>query len=325
MSIMNIKTFIKNFIILACFCALFALLYWNWVLPCNKDGIFEIQEGQNLTQVAENLKAKGFIQAESMFCAYVMLEEKEKDLKYGIYKFSSNDTFFSVADKIIKGDTFTIKITIPEGFNIKQIDERLAENQLIEQESLINTEITSEFVERGFGLEGFLFPDTYYFFPSASVDEITQEFLNNFDKKLNSELRQEIKNQSKTIFEIITMASLLEKEVQTLEDKKIVSGILWKRIKTQMPLQVDATITYITGKKSTKVSFEDLEIDSPYNTYKYRGLPKAPICNPGLESISAAVYPENSEYWYYISTKQGETKFAKTLKEHNANIAKYLR
>jgi UPF0755 protein len=322
---MNIKSIIKNFVIVICVCVLFGALYWNWVLPCNKDGIFQIQEGQNLTQVAKNLKTNGFIQAESMFCAYVMLEEKEKDLKYGVYKFSSNDTFFSIADKIIQGDTYTIKITIPEGFNIKQIDERLAENQLIERESLINSEITTEFAERGAGLEGFLFPDTYYFFPSANIEEITQEFLNNFDSKLNSELRQEIKNQSKTIFEIITMASLLEKEVQTLEDKKIVSGILWKRIKTQMPLQVDATITYITDKKSTKVSFEDLEIDSLYNTYKYRGLPAGPICNPGLESVKAAIYPESSQYWYYISTREGETKFARTLKEHNINIAKYLR
>jgi UPF0755 protein len=234
---MTNKAIIKNFIILVCVCLLFGALYWNWVLPCNKDGVFEVREGESLFQIAENLKADGFIQAKSMFCAYVMLEEKEKDLKYGVYKFSSNNTFFSIGDKIIQGDTFTIKITIPEGFTVKQIDERLAENQLIEPGVLDPLQ------------EGFLFPDTYYFFPSTSVDEITQEFLDNFDKKLNPELRQEIRNQSKTIFEIITMASLLEKEVRTLEDKKIVSGILWKRLEVNMPLQVCATIVYITGRK----------------------------------------------------------------------------
>ena len=316
-------------------CVLVGALYWNWVLPCNKNGVFEIQEGESLFSVAESLKAQGFIQTKIPFCAYVILGGKEKDLKYGAYEFTSDDTFISIAVKIIKGDTYTIKITIPEGFDIKQIDERISSKFKTQNSKLQLKTQNSKFYQDEFDflaevpldclLEGFLFPDTYYFSPSASAEEITQEFLNNFDKKLNSELRQEIKKQSKTIFEIITMASLLEKEVRTLEDKKIVSGVLWKRLETQMPLQVDATITYMTGKKSTKVSIEETEIDSPYNTYKYRGLPAGPICNPGLESILAAVYPEDSGYWYYISNLQGETVFAKTLREHNINIAKYLR
>jgi UPF0755 protein len=310
---MNIKKFVKNFVIVIGVCVLSSALYWNWVLPCDKHGLFEVEKGQSLLVVAENLKAEGFIQAKFPFCGYVMLEQKEKDLKYGVYQFNQEDSFLSIADKIIKGETFTIKITIPEGFTVQQIDERLAECGLIEPCDLDPSQ------------EGFLFPDTYYFFPFVSADEIMQEFLDNFDKKLNPKLRQEIKNQSKTIFEIITMASLLEKEVQTLEDKEIVSGILWKRLEVNMPLQVDATITYITDKKSTKVSIEETKINSPYNTYKNRGLPIGPICNPGLESIKAAIYPEPSDYWYYISTPEGETMFARTLKEHNVNIAKYLR
>ncbi len=303
---------IKRVIIIISVCLLLGALCLAWIYPCARQGLFKIEQGQNLFQIAENLKSEGFIRAEFPFSAYVMYKQKEKDLKYGVYQFSRIDNVLSIADKIIKGETYTIKVTIPEGFNVKQIDEKLAQNQLIEPGDLDPK------------YEGFFFPDTYYFFPSESVEEITQKFLDNFDKKLSPELRREIKQQSKTIFEIITMASLLEKEVQGFEDKRIVSGILWKRLEVNMPLQVDATITYITGKKTTKISIEDTKIDSPYNTYKNRGLPIGPICNPGLESIKAAIYPEPSDYWYYISTPEGKTVFSKTLKEHNANIAKYL-
>lgn len=139
------------------------------------------------------------------------------------------------------------------------------------------------------------------------------------------DLRKEIEKQGKTIFEIITMASLLEKEVRTMEDKKMVSAVLWKRLEASMPLQVDATIIYITGKKTTKVSISETKIDSSYNTYRYKGLPIGPICNPGLDSIKAAIYPESSEYWYYLSTPEGETVFSETFKEHNIAKAKYLR
>ena len=121
------------------------------------------------------------------------------------------------------------------------------------------------------------------------------------------------------------MASLIEKEVKTPEDKKIVSGILWKRLENSIPLQVDATISYITGKKGDSVSIEETKIDSPYNTYKYKGLPLGPISNPGLESIIASIYPENSDYWYYLSTPEGKTIFSKTLEEHNIAKAKYLK
>ena len=149
--------------------------------------------------------------------------------------------------------------------------------------------------------------------------------MENFGAKLLPEIREEISRQEKTIFEIITMASLIEKEVRTLEDKKIVSVILWKRLDVEMPLQVDATIAYLTGKKTTRVSLEELKIDSPYNTYKYRGLPLGPIANPGIESITAAVEPGKTDFWFYLSKPDGTTVFSRNLDEHNAAKNKYLR
>jgi UPF0755 protein len=178
---------------------------------------------------------------------------------------------------------------------------------------------------KSLNLEGYIFPDSYKIRKEETIEDIINKTLQNFDKKVTPELRQEIEKQNKTIFEIITMASLLEKEVKTLEDKKIVSGILWKRLENNMPLQVDATISFITGKKDANISIEETKIDSPYNTYKYKGLPLGPISNPGLESIIAAIYPESSDYWYYLSTPEGETVFSKTLEEHNIAKAKYLK
>ena len=184
---------------------------------------------------------------------------------------------------------------------------------------------------KNLSLEGYLFPDTYYFRKEEGGDgkegikNFVKLMLTNFDKKLTPALRTEIERQKKSIFEIVTTSSLIEKEVRTFDDKKIVSGILRKRLKTGIPLQIDATIVFITGKKTTEISIEETKIDSPYNTYKYKGLPLGPIANPGIESIIAALYPESSEYWYYLSAPDGKTIFSRTLEEHNIAKFKYLK
>jgi len=210
-------------------------------------------------------------------------------------------------------------VTIPEGWTQKQIEEKLGMKL------------------PGENLEGFLFPDTYKFPLGVSGEEVVRKMRENFEEKLNTKIpelsltpKEAIMQQGKTIFEIVIMASLLEKELSPKnkndkENQRIISGILWKRLENKIPLQVDSTITYITGKKITQVSFEETKIDSPYNTYKYRGLPLGPICNPGIDSILAAIYPKNSDYWYYLSTPEGKTIFSKTLEEHNLAKAKYLK
>jgi UPF0755 protein len=156
-----------------------------------------------------------------------------------------------------------------------------------------------------------------------NLDDLLNTIFENFDSKIDDSLMAEIKRQGKSLHEIIIMASLIEKEVKTYEDKKLVSGVLWNRESIGMPLQSCSTITYITGKKA--VSTEDTKIDSPYNTYLYYGLPLGPISNPGLDSIKAAIYPKKSDYFYFLSTPEGETIFSKTLIEHNIAKEKYLK
>jgi UPF0755 protein len=294
------------------FAFLFFLSYFFWwgiFVPKDKvssEKIFTVEKGQGLFEIGKNLKKEGLIKNEIFFDFYLIFIRKEKNLQAGKYYLSSMMNIPEIAQKIISGQTAKIKVTIPEGSRVKEIEEKLGLKL------------------PGDNLEGYLFPDTYYFPVGVSGEEVVKTMRENFEKKI-SPYKEEIERSGKTLQEIITMASLIEKEVKEKEDKEIVSGILWKRLKTGIPLQVDATITYLTGKKTTKITLEDLQIDSPYNTYKYKGLPPGPICNPGLESILAALYPKESEYWYYLSTPEGKTIFSKTLKEHNLVKAKYLK
>ncbi|MCX6764478.1 MAG: endolytic transglycosylase MltG [Candidatus Nealsonbacteria bacterium] len=315
-------------------CGFLFLAVWRGIFLPNslneKEVIFDIEKGQGLEEIALNLERENLIKDDLYFKIYALFRGTAKDIKAGVYKLNPSLTVPQILEKIVKGQTFQIEITIPEGFNLKQIEEVLSEKlertmslKFSVKEFKDSFDFLSEIPEEE-SLEGFLFPDTYLLNPMVNDKEIAEIFLKNFDKKFTRDFKEKIETQQKNIFEIITMASLLEKEVKTEEEKEIVSGILWKRIKINMPLQVDAAIAYIKNTKTGKVSYEEIKIDSPYNTYKYAGLPKGPICNPGLESIRAALNPKESDYWYYLSTPDGQTIFSRTLEEHNIAKAKYL-
>jgi len=326
----------KNYLIFIFF--LIGIFIWTEIyLPKNfqlgEEKLFSVEKGQSLFQISQYLEKEGLIKNKFFFNLYVVLKGSQKKLRAGEYSLSSSESINRIAEKIISGDIAKIVVTIPEGFTLNQIQERLSPFPNVTKSFLVTLMVGNfkkefQFLEDApdnATLEGFLFPDTYQFSFRANIEEIVRKMLENFDKKLIPELREEIKKQRKTVLEIITMASLIEKEVSKNEDKELVSGILWKRLKNNFPLQVDATITYITGKKTTGISIEETKINSLFNTYKYLGLPPGPICNPGIDSIKAAIYPKNSDYWYYLSTPEGKTIFSKTLEEHNIAKEKYLR
>ena len=318
----------KKFIfisIIIFFTAVFCFLFWQEIsIPkqttCASEQVFSIERGQGAKEIAFNLQEQGFINDALLFRVYVLSANKSKQLKAGDYMLSSCMAIPGIVESFVSGDIIRQEITIIEGWSLQDIAEYFEDKKICSEQEF------HKFVSENFDkeLEGYLFPDTYYIYEAMSIEQIVKIILENFDAKLTQDLRQEIGKQDKTIYDIITMASLIEKEVRTMEDKKIVSGILWKRMEIGMPLQVDATISYITGKNTTTVFRSELQIDSPYNTYKYLGLPKTPICNPGIESITAAIYPEKSEFWYYLSTPEGETIFSSTLEQHNIAKAKYL-
>ncbi len=169
-----------------------------------------------------------------------------------------------------------------------------------------------------------MFPDTYRIFKNATAQDIIEKMLDNFDQKISSELRTEISKQNKSIFDIITLASIVEKELSADEDRAIAADIFYRRMEIGMPLQSDATVNYVTGKKETRPSVDDTHTDSLYNTYQNRGLPPGPISNPGLSAIKAVIYPKANNYYYFLTTEEGDVIYSRTNDEHAENKAKYL-
>ncbi|MBI4132760.1 MAG: endolytic transglycosylase MltG [Candidatus Sungbacteria bacterium] len=307
----------------------------------------EIPPGSGSRAIGAVLKSNGVIRSRLSFVTYAALTGSADALKPGRYEFSGKIAIPELVDRLVRGEIYPNErlITIPEGWDVRDIGGYLESVGMFpaaewwetvgrpagdyrREERLPRPDFSQEF---GFlkdkpgsvGLEGYLFPDTYRVFRTSSADAVTKKMLENFDAKFTPELRAETARQKKTIFAVITMASLLEKEVPTERDRAIVSGILWKRFGLGIPLQVDATINYITGRRE-EPSAADLAIDSPYNTYRYPGLPLGPIANPGMEAIRAALFPRASDYLYYLSAADGTTIFSRTLEEHAAAKRKFL-
>ncbi len=253
-----------------------------------------VQEGAGLRSVSQSLEESGIIRSRAVFETLVITLGSDRRVIAGDYFFERKITVFEVARRLAKGEQnlLPVRVTIPEGFTALDIATLLAEK-------------LSKFNKENFlkeAREGYLFPDTYFFTVRDSETDVLRSIQRNYEKKI-SLVREDIKKSGRTEGEIITMASLIEKEANGDGDREIISGILWKRLGKGMPLQVDA---------------------EP-KTYESKGLPKTPIANPGMDSIKAAIYPKSSAYLYYLHDKDGKVHYASTLAEHNANIRKYLK
>ncbi len=329
-------------IILTLMILISVVLYWMIFIPVetisDREIIFSLEKGQGSKDIALNLEKENLIKSANFFRFYVLLNGTAGYLKAGDYILSPAMNVPEISDKFFRGEVVKKTITIIEGWNLRQIASYFEKQELFEQENFwqtVNQDFSGQFIflqdkPKNTDLEGYLFPDTYEVRKDESLEQIILKMLDNFDKKLNSSLKEEIEKQGKSNFDIIIMASLLEKEVRTFEDKQIVSGIFWKKIEAGEALYSCATIAYILGREDW--SFDEMrkeigsarDIDSPYNTYRHSGLTPGPICNPGLESIKAAVYPQETDYWHFLSLPDGETIFSRNLKEHNAFKAEYF-
>jgi UPF0755 protein len=284
-----------SYVVSIFFILFLVVLFFIVFLPTNKEiKVINISSGESLNLVIKKMKSENIINNEIIFKSIFYLISKDRKIVKGDYKFDKGSSVFSVALQLAnnKHNIEPIKITFKEGITKKEVIYLLENNfKNFDKNKFLSNEKMKE---------GYIFPDTYIIFPSTSTDEIIQEIYTNFDKKIKSV--QGINN-NKSINQIITMASILEKEAKGESDIYLISGILWKRIEIGMPMQADAAM----------------------ETYKIKGLPETPISNPGLLSIKAALNPLKSNYLYYLHDKNGNVHFAVDYKEHIDNIKKYLK
>jgi len=274
-----------------------------------------IQEGSNASDIAGVLKRHNIIRSEAFFLWLVYGAGVHDKLSAGIFSFSEPMSTIG-AIRALTADREEVTVVIPEGSTIRDIAGIL---------ELKGIQGASGFAAAAAVVgEGYLFPDTYRFYVTSSAESIVQEMHEHFQEKL-SHFEEEIADSGRTQGEIVIMASIIEREVPTKKDKELISGIFWKRMADEHPLQVDATLYYELGKTSRELTREDLNTETPYNTYQHLGLPPGPISNPGIESIEAALRPKPSPYYFYLSGRDGTTHFARTFEEHIANRNRYLR
>ncbi len=299
----------------------------------NETIIYSAPKGLGDDEIAAQLQKLGIIRNSDFFRFYVVASLQHGKLQAGSYNISARMPIYQIVNKMASGDVIREKLVIPEGWDARDIGKYLESKNVCKKNDFVELAGRDysnifDFLKgnpEGIGVEGYLYPDTYEISDGETCEDIIKLMLSNFGKKITQDIKDKMAEQKKSLFETITMASIIEKEVRTLEDKKIVSGILWKRISVGMPMQVDATINYITEKNDPGVAIKDIKIDSPYNTYMYKGLPKGPISNPGAESILAALSPKNTKYWFYLSDATGRTIFSATLRQHSQASVLYLK
>lgn len=293
---------------------------------------YEVKSGSSSKQVANEMCEMGLIKNALAFNLYSKYKKYDVKLKSGVYLLSPSMSSHEILTKIAGGDTERLdkKITIPEGYNLEQIANILERHGIVASEEFLNAATVDNFkqkynflegVPEGQTLEGFLFPDTYYLSQGKSVNSYIDTFLKRFkqiyfeDNKLDEQQRL----LGMSIYDVVILASIIEAEAKLDEERPIISGVFHNRLKIGMPLQSCATVEYALSEHKESLTLKDLEVDSPYNTYKHGGLPPGPIGAPGLSSLQAAVNPEPVEYLYFVAKGDGSHLFAKTLKEHVNN------
>ncbi|MEA1909886.1 MAG: endolytic transglycosylase MltG [Patescibacteria group bacterium] len=289
---------------------------------------FIVQSGDGIGVIARNLQEEDLIRSDAAFKTYLKATG-QIIVQPGIYTLSKGWSVMRIANFIAGGITSNVNITIPEGWTSQQIARAAFKAEVVENDDEL-LEIINKFPPdydflkvrpANASLEGFLFPDTYRFI-KGNPTLLVRQILENFSSKYNSDIKPKLNG--KNLYDILIIASMIEREAQIDEDRYLISGVITNRLAIGMRLDIDATVRYIIDDWENPLTRDDLSIDSPYNTRRYGGLPPGPICNPGLASIKAAISPAEHDYYYYLTDLTGVTHYAKTVTEHNANKVKYL-
>lgn len=294
-----------------------------------------ITPNSNARTVSSELLSNNFITKQKLFLIEAKLKHFDSKIIPGTYAISSNMSSSDIINFLTQTTKVeeTIKFTIPEGFTVAQIAERLEKENIVTKDDFLKAANTRKYdykflkdipKDTKYPLEGYLFPDTYEVRKGISPEEIIVMMLNRFEYVIN-QYSTYIHNSSYSLHDIVTIASIIQQEAKLTEERPIISGVIYNRLNAKMKLQMCSTIQYVLEKRKTNLSFSDLEIDSPYNTYKYDNLPVGPISCPGEESLSAALQPESHSYLYFVlkNSNTGAHIFSTTSEEHANNKIKY--
>jgi UPF0755 protein len=302
--------------------AISIILYPLAIPPRYKTAVIKIDEGDNLNIISRKLKNARIIQDRIGFKIMVIALKKSTSLTYGWYRFGLYEDPREILKSLLKGKRLTVRIKIREGLKINETIYALRRHKdtdidIGKIDSLIRD---TNFIKKlGIDeptLEGYLFPDTYIFFKGEKAENVVKRMVNRLFDILKPSQEFKIKSMTFNTHEILTIASMIEREAMIDREKPIIASVIYNRLEKNMPLQIDATVLYALGYHKTRVLYKDLRIKSPYNTYRNRGLPPGPIASPGFQSIMAALHPAKTDYLYYVATGKGDHIFSETYKEH---------
>lgn len=340
-SLMDIWSFsLRSMGRLLCFglilCLAFALVASRVILPPKNAklaaaSIIHISSGSTSREIGDLLLEAGVIRSKTAFVLASRLLGLEQRLQAGDYRLSPGMNLLEVMQHLEAGKVATVRVTIPEGLTLEAIAQRLAAVDLVDKDRFIALAQDDRLIygdnspidKPTHSLEGYLFPDTYFFVRNQPEEEIIKRMVSRFTQVVGPVMDEANLPGGFTCHELITLASIIEKEVMVSREAPLVSAVFWNRLRIGMPLQSDPTVQFAMDQPQKKLYYSDLALDSPYNTYKYRGLPPGPIASPGLSSIKAALEPAEVDYLYFVAKGDGTHAFSRTFQQHRAARIRY--
>ncbi len=331
MAIKIIKTSLILAIVVVLFFSTWFSMEFHATPKITKEKIlFDVEKGKGAENIAQRLKEAGIIKKKWPFLLGYKFFFSSKTLKAGEYLFSLPLSTKEILQTITEGRVYLHSLTIPEGLTIKEIASLLESLHFVDKEDFLEVSAQKEIIlpldKEASSLEGYLLPETYHFPRETPAKTIIMTMLSQFQQTFNQEWRQRASKTGMTIRGVVILASLIEKETSVPEERTLVSAVFHNRLKRRMKLDCDPTIIYVLkqeGRFKDRLRTKDLKLDSKYNTYLYPGLPPSPICNPGRESLEAALYPADVNYLYFVSKNDGSHHFSRTFREHQRAVLKY--
>jgi UPF0755 protein len=288
----------------------------------------EIPPGATLSRIASELKKVGLIRSTGAFGLMARVLGESNEMKAGEYEISPNLGVIEIINKLVAGDAIAHSVVVPEGLTLRQVAAKLSNQRVVNSDRFLRAAARKP---KYLGLQvpvarrsvdGYLMPDTYKFQKGVGERQVLKEMLANWNRKVLRPNQELFRKSSLPMDKVIILASLIEREARVPQDRAKISSVIHNRLRRKMKLDIDATVIYALGFHKEALSFADLKVDSPYNTYRNVGLPPGPICNPGADSVLAALQPANTPYLYYVAQPDGSHIFGASYQEHKANIAR---